>query len=169
MDDVNNLTEDLTTVSRQEKPTLSGFLEEVALIADIDNLDQSAKQVMLMTLHSAKGLEFPIVYMTGLEDGLFPGYMSIVSEDPTDLEEERRLCYVGITRAQKELNIRSAKMRMVHGETQMNKITVTRKGIILLEKKIFLNHQDLTLEQVQELRLRCMEVEILQIIRVQNV
>ncbi len=107
----------------QQKPTLSGFLEEVALIADIDNLDQSAKQVMLMTLHSAKGLEFPIVYMTGLEDGLFPSYMSIMSEDPTDLEEERRLCYVGITRAQKELSISSAKMRMVHGETQMNKVS----------------------------------------------
>ncbi len=122
----SNLTNDfdgLATVNIQKKPTLSGFLEEVALIADIDNLDQSAKQVMLMTLHSAKGLEFPIVYMTGLEDGLFPGYMSIMSEDPTDIEEERRLCYVGITRAQKELNISSAKMRMVHGETQMNKVS----------------------------------------------
>ncbi len=141
MDNVNNLTEDLTTVSRQEKPTLSGFLEEVALIADIDNLDQSAKQVMLMTLHSAKGLEFPIVYMTGLEDGLFPGYMSIVSEDPTDLEEERRLCYVGITRAQKELNISSAKMRMVHGETQMNKVSRFVKEIP--EKYLYIeNHCD---------------------------
>lgn len=105
------------------KPTLSGFLEEVALIADIDNLDQSGNQVMLMTLHSAKGLEFPIVYMTGLEDGLFPSYMTIVSEDPTDIEEERRLCYVGITRAQKELNISSAKSRMIRGETQMNKVS----------------------------------------------
>ena len=98
-------------------------MSEVALIADIDNLDQSGNQVMLMTLHSAKGLEFPIVYMTGLEDGLFPSYMTIVSDDPTDVEEERRLCYVGITRAQKELNISSAKQRMVHGETQMNKVS----------------------------------------------
>ena len=105
------------------KPTLNGFLSEVALIADIDNLDQSGNQVMLMTLHSAKGLEFPMVYMTGLEDGLFPSYMTIVSDDPTDVEEERRLCYVGITRAQKELNISSAKQRMVHGETQMNKVS----------------------------------------------
>ena len=105
------------------KPTLSGFLEEVALIADIDNLDQSGNQVMLMTLHSAKGLEFPIVYMTGLEDGLFPSYMTIVSEDPTEIEEERRLCYVGITRAQKELSISSAKSRMIRGETQMNKVS----------------------------------------------
>lgn len=106
-----------------ETPTLSGFLEEVALIADIDNLDESEKQVMLMTLHSAKGLEFPIVYMTGMEDGLFPSYMTIVSDDPTEIEEERRLCYVGITRAEKLLNLSSAKMRMVRGETQMNKVS----------------------------------------------
>ena len=92
-----------------EKPTLSGFLEEVALIADIDNLNESEKQVMLMTLHSAKGLEFPIVYMTGMEDGLFPSYMTIVSDDPTEIEEERRLCYVGITRAEKYLILSSAK------------------------------------------------------------
>jgi DNA helicase-2/ATP-dependent DNA helicase PcrA len=105
------------------KPTLSGFLEEVALIADIDNLDESNNKVALMTLHSAKGLEFPIVYMTGLEDGLFPSYMTIVSDDPTEVEEERRLCYVGITRAQKELSISSAKMRMIRGETQMNKVS----------------------------------------------
>lgn len=107
----------------QAAPTLSGFLEEVALIADIDNLDQDGNHVMLMTLHSAKGLEFPIVYMTGLEDGLFPSYMTIMSDDPTEVEEERRLCYVGITRAQKELNISAAKTRMIHGETQMNKVS----------------------------------------------
>ena len=107
----------------QAAPTLSGFLEEVALIADIDNLDQDGNQVMLMTLHSAKGLEFPIVDMTGLEDGLFPSYMTIMSDDPTEVEEERRLCYVGITRAQKELNISAAKTRMIHGETQMNKVS----------------------------------------------
>ena len=93
------------------------------MIADIDNLDQDGNQVMLMTLHSAKGLEFPIVYMTGLEDGLFPSYMTIMSDDPTEVEEERRLCYVGITRAQKELNISAAKTRMIHGETQMNKVS----------------------------------------------
>ena len=108
---------------KEENPTLSGFLEEVALIADIDNLNESDKQVMLMTLHSAKGLEFPIVYMTGMEDGLFPSYMTIVSDDPAEIEEERRLCYVGITRAEKILNLSSAKMRMVRGETQMNKVS----------------------------------------------
>ena len=106
-----------------EEPTLSGLLEEVALIADIDNLDESEPHVMLMTLHSAKGLEFPIVYMTGMEDGLFPSYMTIVSDDSTEIEEERRLCYVGITRAEKILNLTSAKSRMVRGETQMNKVS----------------------------------------------
>ena len=106
-----------------EEPTLSGLLEEVALIADIDNLDESEPHVMLMTLHSAKGLEFPIVYMTGMEDGLFPSYMTIVSDDSTEIEEERRLCYVGITSAEKILNLTSAKSRMVRGETQMNKVS----------------------------------------------
>lgn len=105
------------------KATLNGFLEEVALIADIDNLDESEKQVMLMTLHSAKGLEFPIVYMTGMEDGLFPSYMTITSDDPTEIEEERRLCYVGITRAKKELFLSAAKMRMIRGETQSCKVS----------------------------------------------
>lgn len=106
-----------------DKPTLSGFLEEVALVADIDNLDENSNHVMLMTIHSAKGLEFPIVFMTGMEDGLFPSYMSIVSEDRDALEEERRLCYVGITRAKKELYLSSARIRMVRGETQYNKVS----------------------------------------------
>ena len=102
-------------------PTLSGFLEEVALVADIDNLEESTDVVVLMTLHSAKGLEFPQVYLCGMEDGLFPSYMSINGDDPTELEEERRLCYVGITRAMKELSLSCARMRMVRGETQFNK------------------------------------------------
>jgi DNA helicase-2/ATP-dependent DNA helicase PcrA len=106
-----------------EERTLGTFLAEVALIADIDNLSETNNQVSLMTLHSAKGLEFPIVYLTGLEDGLFPSYMTIVSDDPTEVEEERRLCYVGITRAEKELIISCAKQRMVRGETQMNKVS----------------------------------------------
>lgn len=106
-----------------ENPTLSGFLEEVALVADIDNMDDNNNIVSLMTLHSAKGLEFPVVYLAGMEDGLFPSYMSITSEDRTDLEEERRLCYVGITRAQKYLTLSMAKQRMVRGETQYNKIS----------------------------------------------
>ena len=105
---------------KDEKATLSGFLEEVALVADIDSLDEDQEYVVLMTLHSAKGLEFPRVYLAGMEDGIFPGYMSINAGDREELEEERRLCYVGITRAEQELTLTSARRRMVHGETQYN-------------------------------------------------
>ena len=101
----------------QEEPTLDGFLEEVALVADIDSLEDDADHVLMMTLHSAKGLEFPVVFLVGMEDGMFPSYMSIASEDPLDLEEERRLCYVGITRAMQELTLTAARQRMVRGET----------------------------------------------------
>ena len=107
----------------EETPTLSGFLEEVALVADIDNMDDNNNVVSLMTLHSAKGLEFPIVYLAGMEDGLFPSYMCIDSDDPSELEEERRLCYVGITRAKQKLIMSAAKVRMVRGETHMNKVS----------------------------------------------
>ena len=106
-----------------EKPTLSGFLEEVALVADIDSLDENSDYVVLMTLHSAKGLEFPCVYLAGMEDGLFPSYMTITADDPMEIEEERRLCYVGITRAKQELTMTYARRRMVHGETQYNKMS----------------------------------------------
>ena len=105
----------------EEEPTLSGFLENVALVADLDSLDESEDYVMLMTLHSAKGLEFPYVYMCGMEDGLFPSYMTIVSDDPDEIEEERRLCYVGITRAKKKLTMTCARSRMVRGSTQYNR------------------------------------------------
>ena len=108
---------------RDEEPTLSGFLEEVALVADIDSLDEEQDYVVLMTLHSAKGLEFPHVYLAGMEDGLFPSYMTITSDDNEDLEEERRLCYVGITRAERELTLTCARRRMVRGETQYNKLS----------------------------------------------
>ena len=109
---------------REGRPTLSGFLEEVALVADIDELSADSDYVVLMTLHSAKGLEFPNVYLAGMEDGLFPSYLSIASENPTsELEEERRLCYVGITRAMEYLTITAAKMRMVRGETQYNTVS----------------------------------------------
>lgn len=104
-----------------EHPTLDEFLEQVALVADIDNVDDSEDRVTLMTLHSAKGLEFPKVYLVGMEDGLFPGMMSIMSGDKTEMEEERRLCYVGITRAKKELVLTAARQRMVNGETRWSK------------------------------------------------
>ena len=100
-----------------EHPTLDEFLEQVALVADIDSMDESEERVTLMTLHSAKGLEFSKVYLAGMEDGLFPSMMSINADDRTELEEERRLCYVGITRAKQELVMTSARQRMVNGET----------------------------------------------------
>ena len=106
-----------------EEGSLAGFLDELALVAAIDTYEEGADAVSLMTLHSAKGLEFPVVFMTGLEDGVFPGYMSIVSEDPEDMEEERRLCYVGITRAEQKLYITHAKSRRVHGQEQQSKVS----------------------------------------------
>ena len=103
--------------------TLSDFLDEVALISDLDNADLSEQRVLLMTLHAAKGLEFPVVYLSGMEDGLFPGYMSLSSGDKEDIEEERRLAYVGMTRAERELIMTMAKARMIRGETQFNPVS----------------------------------------------
>lgn len=105
----------------EDIPTLSAFLEEVSLVADIDSMENGTNVVVLMTLHSAKGLEFPYVYLAGMEDGIFPSYLCISSDDPLEIEEERRLCYVGITRAMKRLTMTSARQRMQHGETQFNK------------------------------------------------
>ena len=106
-----------------EHSSLSEFLEEIALIADIDSVDDSDNKVLLMTLHSAKGLEFPNVYLAGMEDGIFPSYMTLVGDNPQELEEERRLCYVGITRAMKNLTLTAAQQRMIRGETQYNKVS----------------------------------------------
>lgn len=108
---------------RDEPATLSGFLEEIALVADIDSVDPSQDYVLLMTLHSAKGLEFQRVFLTGMEDGIFPSYMTITCGDPSEMEEERRLCYVGITRAMKQLTLSCAQQRMIRGETQYNKVS----------------------------------------------
>jgi len=101
-----------------EKATLEGYLEDIALISDIDSYNESADQVVLMTIHSAKGLEFPYVFLIGMEEGVFPSEMSKYSE--ADLEEERRLAYVGITRAKKELYISNSVSRMLYGRTQRN-------------------------------------------------
>ena len=106
-----------------EQPSLNELLEQIALVADVDNMDDSDNKVILMTLHSAKGLEFPYVYLCGMEDGLFPSYMTIANDDPMEIEEERRLCYVGITRAMKKLTLSYAMCRMMHGQTQYNKIS----------------------------------------------
>jgi DNA helicase-2/ATP-dependent DNA helicase PcrA len=120
---INELVNKLVTYEENaEEPTLGGFLEEVALVSDIDNLNQENDNIVLMTLHSAKGLEFPYVYLCGMEEGVFPGYMSIHADNPNEeIEEERRLCYVGITRAMKQLSLTAAKQRMLRGETQYNK------------------------------------------------
>ncbi len=106
-----------------EHPTLSEFLEEVALVSDIDRVEEDSNRVLLMTLHSAKGLEFPNVYLAGMEDGIFPSYMTIVSDDPSEVEEERRLAYVGITRAKEDLTMTCARQRMIRGETQYNPVS----------------------------------------------
>ena len=106
-----------------EESNLTEFLEEVALVAEIDNIDGNDDKVLLLTLHSAKGLEFPNVYLAGMEDGLFPSYMTIMSDNSEDVEEERRLAYVGITRAMNDLTLTYARMRMTRGETQYNPIS----------------------------------------------
>ncbi len=103
--------------------SLSDFLAEIALVSDVDSMDDKNERIRLMTIHSAKGLEFEHVYLVGMEDGLFPSYMTIVSNDPSDIEEERRLAYVGITRAKDDLTLTYAKARMVRGETQYNPVS----------------------------------------------
>ena len=108
---------------QNQSATLSGFLEEVALVADIDTVDPDQDYVLLMTLHSAKGLEFPKVFMVGMEDGIFPSHMTISYGDDGEMEEERRLCYVGITRAMKDLTLTCAQQRMLRGETQYNRVS----------------------------------------------
>lgn len=109
--------------SDHDEATLTGFLEEVALVSDIDSMDSEDGRVLLMTLHSGKGLEFDRVFIVGMEDGLFPGMSSISSGEREDLEEERRLAYVGITRAKRYLTLTAAKMRMMRGETQFNPVS----------------------------------------------
>ena len=126
-DRMANLDELITKAVAYEEThdeiSLSEFLEEIALVADIDNVEEGDNKVLLMTLHSAKGLEFSSVYLTGMEDGLFPSYMTIKTDAPEDMEEERRLAYVGITRAKEDLTLTCARMRMIRGETQYNAIS----------------------------------------------
>lgn len=126
-DRIANVDELITkAVNYQEshdEATLTEFLAEVALVADIDNVENDDNRVLLMTLHSAKGLEFPNVYLAGMEDGLFPGQAAMWGDDPEDMEEERRLAYVGITRAMNNLTMTCARMRMTRGETQYNPVS----------------------------------------------
>ena len=123
-DRISNIDELISKIAdyeeTAEEPTLSGFLEEVALVSDLDNAEDGSEKVLLMTLHSAKGLEFPHVYLTGLEDGIFPSYMAINSGDEEAEEEERRLAYVGITRAKDDLTLTYSRSRLLRGEVQYN-------------------------------------------------
>ncbi|MCR5249418.1 MAG: UvrD-helicase domain-containing protein [Lachnospiraceae bacterium] len=124
---VENVEELLNRIAvfEEEHPegSLSDLLEEIALVSDLDNADSESSRVLLMTVHSAKGLEFPRVWLCGMEDGVFPGYMTINSENREDMEEERRLVYVAITRAKDVLTISAARSRMVRGETQCNPVS----------------------------------------------
>lgn len=123
---IENIDELLSNILKYEEDngeeaSLSGFLEEIALFTDIDNYDTQADSVVLMTLHSAKGLEFPVVFIPGMEDGIFPGNQSMLMEE--ELQEERRLAYVGITRAKEKLYLLHASERMMFGMTQRNRVS----------------------------------------------
>lgn len=117
---IENLGEFISVITEFEKNeetgnTLGEFLENISLVSDIDGYDENEDSAVLMTIHSAKGLEFPIVFLSGLEEGLFPGMRSMESDD--DIEEERRLCYVAITRAKEQLYITKTISRTIHGKT----------------------------------------------------
>ena len=140
-----------------DQPTLGEFLEDVALVASIDGVDDDNNKVLLMTLHSAKGLEFPVVYLAGMEDGIFPSYMTITADDPTEVEEERRLAYVGITRAKEDLTLTCARSRMTRGETQYNPVSRFVREIPqdLLDQKVpsskakdYVEYEDDSMERV---------------------
>lgn len=123
IENVNELASNLIKYEEEngEEASLSGFLEEVSLMTDIDNYDENADSVVLMTMHSAKGLEFPVVFIPGIEEGIFPSFQSI--QTPGDIEEERRLAYVGITRAKEQLYLLNATSRMIYGSTNRNKLS----------------------------------------------
>ena len=122
---LSNIDELLSTAEQYEndsdEPFLSGFLEDVALVSDIDKYDEEADAVVLMTIHSAKGLEFPEIFLPGMEEGIFPGYQTIMN--PDEIEEERRLAYVAITRAKEKVFISHVGNRMMNGRTQSNQLS----------------------------------------------
>lgn len=123
-----------------EDKSLTAFLEDISLVADIDNYEEGEDTIVLMTLHSSKGLEFPVVFLIGFEEGIFPGYRSIMSENKGDMEEERRLCYVGVTRAKQTLYITSARSRMQNGKIVSNSPSRFMKEI---PKNLLLNYNEL--------------------------
>lgn len=121
IENINELASNLLKFQEEngEEATLSAFLEEVSLMTDIDNYDETADTVVMMTMHSAKGLEFPVVFLPGFEEGIFPGLQAIY--DPNEIQEERRLCYVAITRAKESLYLLNADSRMLFGSTRLNR------------------------------------------------
>ena len=152
-DRIENIDELITKLvsfeAERESPdgraALTEFLAEAALVADIDSVESGDNRVLLMTVHSAKGLEFSHVYLSGLEDGVFPSYMTITSDDPSEVEEERRLAYVAITRAKDDLTISYAKSRMIKGKTQYNALSRFVKEIpaeLMDNKPFFANRRD---------------------------
>ena len=148
-----------------EDKSLGAFLEGIALISDIDTVKEDESAVVLMTLHSAKGLEFPVVFMAGMEEGIFPNYRS--EEDDSEVEEERRLCYVGITRAKEKLYMTYAAIRTLYGNTQCNDVSefiteIPEKYIEFINKKpldyIAASKADLTVNKPAKLTLNEMNV-----------
>ena len=147
LENIDELLNKITAYELEaEEPSLEELLEEIALVADVDSLNETDNKVVLMTLHSAKGLEFPYVFLAGMEDGIFPSYMTIISDDRDELEEERRLCYVGITRAKEKLYLSAAKHRMMHGRTQFNKVSrfvsEIPKDLLEIEDKMSFREKD---------------------------
>ena len=151
LENIGQLVSSVKTYADQKglDASLEGFLEEVALISDIDSYDEQADVVVLMTMHAAKGLEFDYVFIVGLEEGIFPSEMSRYSNE--DLEEERRLCYVGITRARKELYLSSANSRMMFGQTRRNKHS---RFLDEIDPQLLTMEQSPTVRQMQLARQR---------------
>jgi DNA helicase-2/ATP-dependent DNA helicase PcrA len=145
-DRIDNILELKTHINNYlenaEEPSLGNYLEECALLMDVDKYDDEVNAVVLMTIHSAKGLEFPVVFLPGMEEGVFPGKKVLELSDPTELEEERRLAYVAITRAKERLFILHAKQRMLYGQTGQNELS--RFAVAIPEELI--RREDLTLE-----------------------
>ena len=136
----------------EAEPTLEGFLQSISLITDIDNYDKDANAVVMMTIHSAKGLEFPVVFLPGMEEGVFPGLQSEI--DPGELEEERRLAYVAITRAKEELYLIHCTERMLYGKTSYNSVSRFASEIDPEFTDAILNRRPNAIEQLQSVNTR---------------
>ncbi len=147
---VENLEEFLTVAIEFEEEeaenSLSNFLESITLVSDVDELEDEEESVTLMTLHSAKGLEFPVVFLVGMEEGIFPSYRSI--GEPKELEEERRLCYVGLTRAEDILYLTCAKQRTIFGSTSCNKVS---RFVEEIPKELMDGYEEINNKEAEEI------------------